>query len=63
MIKLDIRVGETFTIGDGVTVRLDRKSGQIARLAISADPGVRVERQRASPAAPHTSSEEPVAKS
>ncbi|WP_422932554.1 carbon storage regulator [Sphingobium cupriresistens] len=62
MIKLDIRVGETFTIGDGVTVRLDRKSGQIARLAIEAGPDVRVERQR-SPLPPlQTPSEEFVAK-
>ena len=35
-IHIDLKRGETLTIG-GATVRLEQKSGQIARLVIEAD--------------------------
>lgn len=44
MLKLDMRVGETVEIGDGVRVTLERKGGQMARLAISADKSVLISR-------------------
>lgn len=40
MLYLDIKVGESVTIGDNVTVTLEEKSGQVARLAFDADKSV-----------------------
>lgn len=40
-LTVDLRSNETLTIG-GATVRLDRKSGQIARLVIEAPADIRV---------------------
>lgn len=36
-LKLEVRPGETITIGDNVTVTLEEKSGQVARLSFEAD--------------------------
>lgn len=44
MLKLDIRVGESVAIGDGVVLSLEKKSGQLARIAIRADPSLKIER-------------------
>lgn len=35
-LSVDLKVGETLTIGS-TTIRLEKKSGQIARLVVSAD--------------------------
>jgi hypothetical protein len=40
-LHLDLRVGETFSCGD-VRLTLERKSGQVARLIIEADPQTRI---------------------
>lgn len=37
VLHLDLRVGETFSFGD-VRLTLEKKSGQVARLTIEADP-------------------------
>lgn len=63
MLKLDIRVGESVAIGDGVILRLEKKSGQIARLAITADTSLAIRRLGQLPTLVDTSSEEPVARS
>lgn len=44
MLKLDIRVGESFTVGDGIVLFLGRKSGQLARIAIRADPSLKIKK-------------------
>ena len=36
-MSIDLKVGETLTIG-GATVLLVKKSGQLARLVVTADP-------------------------
>lgn len=41
IMHLDLRVGETFSCGD-VRLTLERKSGQVARLSIEADPQIRI---------------------
>lgn len=43
MLKVDLRVGESLKIGTA-TVRLEKKSGQIATLVIDADRSVPVRR-------------------
>lgn len=43
MLKLDIKVGESIAIGD-VILRLEKKSGQLARVAIDHSPSVTVKR-------------------
>jgi len=46
-ILVDIRVGEVLTIDDGrITVRLEERSGRLARLAIEAPPNMKIERPR-----------------
>jgi len=40
-LSVDLRVGETLTIG-GALVRLEKKSGQLARLTIEADESVAI---------------------
>lgn len=51
MLKLDIRPGESIKIGDYATITLEEKSGQIARLSISASKEIPIERVRPSNAA------------
>ena len=52
MLRIDLRPGETVRIGDIATVTLEEKSGQLARLAFSADKSVPIKRveQSSSPA-------------
>ena len=40
MLKLDLKIGDSFRIGDYATVRLEEKSGKIARLSIEADKSI-----------------------
>lgn len=40
-LTIDLKVGETLTIGTA-TVRLEKKSGQQARLIITADEGIKI---------------------
>jgi len=51
MLKLDIRVGESFAIGDGIVLSLEKKSGQLARIAIRADPSLKITKLREASAA------------
>ena len=44
-MSIDLKVGETLTIG-GATVRLVKKSGQLARLEVSADPSIQIDKPR-----------------
>lgn len=44
MLKLDLNVGQTIQIGDNVTLTLEKKTGQIARLAFQADRSVPIRR-------------------
>jgi len=44
LLKIDLRVGESITIGNVAVVTLEEKSGKIARLSISADKSVPVVR-------------------
>lgn len=51
MLRIDVRVGESLTIGDIATLTLEQKSGQVARLAIQADRSIQIKRvQQYSPA-------------
>lgn len=43
-LNLDLKVGETVTLTGPASVRLESKSGALARLAIMADESVRIER-------------------
>lgn len=40
-MHVDLRVGEVLVIG-GAAIRLEKKSGQVARLAIVADEGTEI---------------------
>ena len=40
-MNVDLRVGEVLNIG-GAAIRLEKKSGQIARLLIEADPSIEI---------------------
>lgn len=51
MLKLDIKPGESIKIGDYATITLEEKSGQIARLSISASKDIPIKRARPSNAA------------
>ncbi|WP_374377745.1 hypothetical protein [Pseudomonas fluvialis] len=44
-MSIDLKVGETLTIG-GATVRLVKKSGQLARLEVCADPSIQIDKPR-----------------
>ena len=44
-LKIDLRPGEVLTIG-GATIKLVKKSGQLASLVIEADLSVRIEGPR-----------------
>lgn len=48
MLYLDIKVGESVTIGDNVVLTLEEKSGQVARLAFDADKSVSIGKQKTS---------------
>ncbi len=41
---IDLRLGECLAMSDGVTVELVHKSGQLARLRVTAPREVRIER-------------------
>lgn len=43
MLKLDLRPGESITVGSA-TITLESKSGQVARLSIQADKSVPIHR-------------------
>ena len=44
MLRIDLKVGQSIKIGDGIVITLDDKSGKTAKLAIDADPAIRVQR-------------------
>lgn len=44
MLKIDLRPGETVSIGNIALITLEEKSGQIARLAIQADRSIPIQR-------------------
>lgn len=44
MLKIDLKPGESVSIGSIAVVTLEHKSGQIARLAIQAERSVPVQR-------------------
>lgn len=50
MLKIDLRPGESLTIGDAI-VTLESKSGQVARLAVQADKSIPVQRIAPEPTA------------
>lgn len=43
LMHLDLKVGESLKIGSDVTLTLQKKAGQLARLSIDAPANVRVE--------------------
>lgn len=44
MLKLDLSPGESVRIGDDVIVTLEKKTGQVARLAFDADKSIPIRR-------------------
>jgi sRNA-binding carbon storage regulator CsrA len=44
MLRIDLKIGQSIKIGDGITITLDDKTGKTAKLAIEADPSIRVQR-------------------
>ena len=44
MLRIDVRVGESLSIGEIATITLEQKSGQVARLAIHADRSIPIHR-------------------
>lgn len=44
VLKLEIKPGESVQIGNDVTLTLEEKSGQVARLSFDADKSVRIRR-------------------
>lgn len=44
MLKLDLNVGQSIQIGDNVTLTLEKKTGQVARLSFNADRSVPIRR-------------------
>lgn len=44
MLKIELRPGESVSIGGIAVVTLEEKSGKVARLAIKADKSVKVDR-------------------
>jgi hypothetical protein len=44
MLKIDLKPGESVSIGGTAVVTLEAKSGQLARLVFKADPSVRIVR-------------------
>lgn len=56
MLKIDLKPGESVSIGSYATITLEEKSGQIARLAIQAERSVPISRT------PHVSAAQIAAK-
>lgn len=52
MLKIDVQVGQSLAIGDDVVLTLEKKSGQLARLTVRADPGKKVRLMRGPPGIP-----------
>jgi sRNA-binding carbon storage regulator CsrA len=50
VLKLEVRPGESVTIGDGVVLTLEEKSGQIARLSFEADKSIPIRKVDGAPA-------------
>ncbi|WP_017402287.1 MULTISPECIES: hypothetical protein [Acinetobacter] len=46
-LKLDIKIGDILQIGEAA-VQLEKKSGQLARLSVEADPEVKIKLTRKS---------------
>jgi len=44
MLRIDLKVGQSIKIGDGIIVTLEDKSGKTAKLAIDADRSIPVQR-------------------
>lgn len=44
MLKLELSPGESVRIGDNVVVTLEKKTGQVARLAFEADRSIPIRR-------------------
>lgn len=44
LLKIELRAGESVSIGDLATITLESKSGKVARIAIEADKAVPVNR-------------------
>ena len=44
MLKIDLKPGESVSIGNVAVITLEEKSGQIARIAVQADKSVPVTR-------------------
>ena len=55
MLKLDIKVGESIKVGN-VELKLEHKSGQLARFSIVNPAGAIIERSRRPVASPDTAS-------
>lgn len=47
-LKLDVRPGDTVTIGDGIELVMEEKSGQIARLSFDAPKDVPIRLKQSS---------------
>lgn len=52
MLRMDVQVGESIEIGEGIVVTLEKKSGQTARIAVRADPGLKIRRMQGLPGIP-----------
>lgn len=52
MMKFDVRVGDSLQIGDDIVLTVEKKSGQLARLAVRADPGKKVRLMQGLPGMP-----------
>jgi pyruvate kinase len=45
-LKIDLKVGDTLVLDGGkVTLTLEQKSGQVARLSVQADRSVQIKKQ------------------
>lgn len=53
-MKFDVRVGQSLAIGDGIILTVEKKSGQLARLSVRADPGLKVRLMTSLPGIPAT---------
>ncbi len=52
MMKFDVRVGQSLAIGDDIVLTVEKKSGQLARIAVRADPGKKVRLMQGIPGIP-----------
>ena len=50
-LTVDVRVGETVTVSGPASIRLESKSGGLARLSVMADESVKIGRPDPNPAA------------